>query len=96
MPASGCVSKCSARVASRSAIWRLSSPMMAAAALVVAANAAVTGVAVSSCSVRSEVAISRALVSIPRWWPPRLRAARVAGKVRRASCWGVGARPQHR
>ena len=41
MSASGCVSKCVASSASRSAIWWFSSPMMLTAARVVAANAAV-------------------------------------------------------
>ena len=43
MSASGCVSKCSERVVSRSAICRLSSAMTLTAAPVVAANAAASG-----------------------------------------------------
>ena len=38
MSASGCVSKCSARVVSSSAIWRFSSAMMPTVARVVAAT----------------------------------------------------------
>ena len=70
MSASGCCSKWSARVASSSAIWGLSSVMIATAAAVVAANAAVSTAAAASCGLRSAVWISGARVSRLRCRPP--------------------------
>src|SRR6478672_8450229 len=66
MSASGCVSKCSARLVSRSAIWRFSSAMMPTAARVVAPNAAATGAGAASCSERSAARIWRARAAILR------------------------------
>ncbi len=74
MSASGCVSKCSARLVSSSLIWRFSSVMMPTAARVVAANAAVTLAGAVSCSDRSADWISRARAAILRCRPPRLSA----------------------
>jgi hypothetical protein len=60
MSASGCFSKCSAKVVSSSLIWRLSSAMMPTVARVVAANAAASGAGAVSCWVGSAARISRA------------------------------------
>ncbi len=92
MTASGCVSKCSAKLVSSLLIWWFSSAMMPTVARVAAANAAVTWAGAAGCSDRSGAWICRARATILRWRPSRLSADWSAGRLNRAACSGVGAR----
>ena len=65
-----------------------------AAAVGVAANAAVIGAGAASCPARSVAWISRARTSRLRCRPACLSADRIADRLRRAPCSGLGARPR--
>jgi hypothetical protein len=78
MSASGCFSKCSAKVISSSLIWRLSSAIMPTVARVVAANAAASGVSSENTSVIA------CWLNSPRQVPPRWA---MTSRTRQPAAW---------